>query len=105
FASDMDFANVPLRVAWLPGSVKALEHVLEDLVDSGDVAGPVASQLAASVQQAAKAVEDGDAGKAARTVQRFVDFLAQQKGQDTVSDTARVVLNHNAENILRAFGG
>jgi hypothetical protein len=50
-------------------------------------------------------VEDGDAGKAARTVQRFVDFLAQQKGPDTVSDTARVVLNHNAENILRAFGG
>lgn len=105
FASDMDFANVPLRAAWLPGSVKALEHVLEDLVDSGDVAGPVVSQLAASVQQAGKAVEDGDAGKAARTVQRFVDFLAQQKGPDTVSDTARVVLNHNAENILRAFGG
>jgi hypothetical protein len=105
FASDMDFANVPLRAAWLPGSVKALEHVLEDLVDSGDVAGPVASQLAASVQQAGKAVEDGDAGKAARTVQRFVDFLAQQKGPDQVSDTARVVLNHNAENILRAFGG
>jgi hypothetical protein len=104
-ASDMDFASLPLRAAWLPGSVKALEHVLDDLVDSGDVAGPVASQLKASVQQAGKAVEDGDAGKAALTVQRFVDFLAQQKGPDKVSDTARVVLNHNAENILRAFGG
>jgi hypothetical protein len=105
FASDMDFAEVPLRAAWLPGSVKALQHVLEDLVESGDVAGPVGSQLTASVQQAAKAVEDGDAGKAAQALKRFVDFLGQQKGPDKVSDTARVSLTYNAENILRAFQG
>ncbi|WP_411375294.1 rhamnogalacturonan lyase [Arthrobacter sp. MPF02] len=104
-ASDMEFSDVPLRAAWLPGSVKALQHVLEDLVESGDVAGPVASQLEASIQQAAKAVEDGDAGKAARTIQRFADFLSRQKGPDKVSDTAQVVLKHNADNILRAFGG
>ncbi|WP_455836448.1 rhamnogalacturonan lyase [Pseudarthrobacter siccitolerans] len=105
FASDMDFADVPLRAAWLPGSVKALQHVLEDLVDSGDVAGPVGSQLTASVQQAAKAVEEGDAGKAAQALKRFVDFLGQQKGPDKVSDTARVSLTYNVENILRAFEG
>ncbi|WP_458780769.1 rhamnogalacturonan lyase [Arthrobacter sp. D3-16] len=103
-ASDMDFADVPLRAAWLPGSVKALQHVLEDLVESGDVAGPVGSQLAASIQQAAKAVEDGDEAKAAQALQRFTDFLGQQKGPDKVSDTARVALTYNAENILRAFG-
>jgi hypothetical protein len=104
FASDMDFAGVPLRAAWLPGSVKALQHVLEDLVESGDVAGPVGGQLSASVQQAATAVEDGDAGKAAQALKRFVGFLGQQKGPDKVSDTARVSLTYNAENILRAFG-
>ncbi|CAN7540102.1 rhamnogalacturonan lyase [Pseudarthrobacter oxydans] len=104
-ASDMDFAGVPLRAAWLPGSVKALQHVLEDLVDSGDVSGPVASQLAASTKQAAKAVQDGEATKAAKAIQRFVDFLSQQKGPDTVSDTARVSLQYNADNILRAFKG
>jgi hypothetical protein len=105
FASDMDFADVPLRAAWLPGSVKALQHVVEDLVESGDVAGPMGSQLTANVQQAAKAVEDGDAGKAAQALQRFVDFLGQQKDPDKVSDTARVSLTYNAENILRAFEG
>jgi len=104
-ASDMDFADVPLRAAWLPGSVKALQHVLEDLVESGDVAGPVGSQLTASIQQAAKAVEDGDEARAAQALQRFTDFLGQQKGPDKVSDTARVALTYNAENILRAFGG
>ena len=66
---------------------------------------PVASQLNASIQQAARAVEDGDAAKAGQAVERFKDFLAQQKNPDRVSDTARVVLNHNAENILRAFAG
>lgn len=103
-ASDMYFADVPLRAAWLPGSVKALEHVLEDLVDSGDVAGPVASQLRAGIKQASKAVADGDAEKAAQAIHRFVDFLGQQKGPDAVSDTAHVALEHNAGNILRAFG-
>ena len=104
FASDMEFGDVPLRAAWLPGSVKALQHALEDLTESGDVAGPVASQLTENVRQAAKAVEDGDPEKAARTLERFVDFLAQQKGPDKVSDTARTVLDYNAGNILRAFG-
>ncbi|MFM9274342.1 rhamnogalacturonan lyase [Pseudarthrobacter sp. NKDBFgelt] len=105
FASDMDFAGVPLRAAWLPGNVKALQHVLEDLVESGDVSGPVASQLAASIKQAAAAVEDGDAAKAAKSIQRLVDFLSQQKGPDAVSDTARVSLQYNADNILRALKG
>ena len=104
-ASDMDFADVPLRAAWLPGSVKALQHVLEDLAESGDVSGPVAGQLAAGIKQAGKAVEDGDAAKAAQAIQRFVDFLAQQKAPDAVSDTARVSLEYNADNILRAFKG
>ncbi|TDL36666.1 rhamnogalacturonan lyase [Arthrobacter nitrophenolicus] len=104
FASDMEFGDIPLRAAWLPGSVKALQHALEDLTESGEVAGPVASQLTENVRQAAKAVEDGDPEKAARTLERFVDFLAQQKGPDKVSDTARTVLDYNAGNILRTFG-
>jgi hypothetical protein len=103
-ASDMDFGNVPLRAAWLPGSVKALQHSVEDLVDTGDLAGPVASQLTAAVQQAQKAVEGRDAPAAGQAVQRFLKFLGQQKNPDKVSDTARAVLTHNAGTILRAFG-
>ncbi|MBT2250564.1 rhamnogalacturonan lyase [Arthrobacter sp. BHU FT2] len=103
-ASDMDFGNVPLRAAWLPGSVKALQHSVEDLVDTGDLAGPVAGQLTAAVQQAQKAVEGRDATAAAQAVQRFLKFLGQQKNPDQVSDTARAVLTHNAGTILRAFG-
>ncbi|TQJ34988.1 rhamnogalacturonan lyase [Arthrobacter sp. SLBN-122] len=102
-ASDMTFGNVPLRAAWLPGSLKALQDILSDLVDSGDVAGPVGAQLDASIQQAAKAVQDGDPAKAGQAMRRFADFLAQQKGPDTVSSTARVALDYNAGNILRAF--
>ncbi|WP_066287635.1 rhamnogalacturonan lyase [Arthrobacter sp. B6] len=105
FASDMDFSHVPLRAAWLPGSVKALQQTLEDLVDSGDVAGPVTGQLTASAQQAAKAVNDGDASKAGQAIQRFAGFLVQQKKKDEVSDLARTMLDYQARNILRAFEG
>lgn len=105
FASDMDFTDVPLRAAWLPGSVKALQQTLEDLVESGGVSGPVAKQLAASVQQAATAVSDGDASKAGQAIARFVEFLDQQKNPDEVSDLARTVLDYQAGNILAAFEG
>ena len=81
--SDMNFGNVPLRAAWLPGSVKALQQALEDLVES----------------------TDGDASQAAQAIQRFVKFLDQQKNPDQVSDAARTVLDHQAGNILRAFEG
>jgi hypothetical protein len=104
-ASDMDFTDVPLRAAWLPGSVKALQQTLEDQVESGGVSGPVAKQLEASVQQAAKAVSDGDADKAAQAIARFVEFLDQQKNPDQVSDLARTVLGYQAGNILSAFEG
>jgi hypothetical protein len=104
-ASDMDYRNVPLRAAWTPGSVTALQQVLEGLVGSGEVSGPVASQLAASVQQARKAVDDGDSTKAGQAIQRFVDFLGQQKKPEHVADAARTVLDHHAGNILRAFTG
>ncbi|ALV41180.1 hypothetical protein AU252_08475 [Pseudarthrobacter sulfonivorans] len=105
FASDMHFDDVPLRAAWLPGSVKALQQAVEDLIESGDVAGPVARQLAAGVQEAAKAVDDGDASQAAQAIQRFVEFLDQQKKPDQVSDVARTVLDYQAGNILRALEG
>lgn len=104
-ASDMDFTDVPLRAAWLPGSVKALQQTLEDQVESGGVSGPVAKQLEASLQQAAKAVSDGDASKAAQAIARFAKFLDQQKSPDQVSDLARTVLDYQAGNILSAFEG
>lgn len=101
----MHFGDVPLRAAWPPGSVNARQQTLEDLVESGDVAGPVAKQLAASVQQAAKAVDDGDASQAAQAIQRFAKFLGQQKKPGQVADVARTVLDHQAGNILRSFEG
>lgn len=104
-ASDMDFTDVPFRAAWLPGSVKALQQTLEDQVESGGVSGPVAKQLEASLQQAAKAVSDGDASKAAQAIARFAKFLDQQKSPDQVSDLARTVLDYQAGNILSAFEG
>lgn len=105
FASDMNFSNVPLRAPWTPGSVRALEALLGDLVESGEVSGPTAAQLTASARQAVKAVDDGDSAKAGQAIGRFVGFLDQQKKPGQVSDAARTVLNYNAGNIVRAFQG
>jgi hypothetical protein len=105
FAFDMTFGDVPWHAAWLPGSVKVLQQALENLVESGDVPGPVAKQLAASVQQAAPAVDDGDLSRAGQAIARFAKFLEQQKKPDHLSGVARTVLDHQAGNIIRTFEG
>lgn len=95
FASDMDFAEVPVPDAWTPGVIAALQAALAGLVAEGDVAGPVAKQLEASLAQAQQAAEEGNFENAGKALDRFEKFLNQGKKPDVVSDTARAVLGYH----------
>ncbi|GAB3551464.1 hypothetical protein GCM10027404_20630 [Arthrobacter tumbae] len=99
-ASDMDFANVPVPNAWTPGLIGYLTATLESFVASGDVAGPVAKQLETSLAQAQQAVEQGDAAKVGKAMDRFVKALNQGKKPDVVSDSARAVLENGVQTVL-----
>jgi rhamnogalacturonan endolyase len=100
-ASDMDFTTVPLPELWTPASVTALEADLERLTAAGEVTGPVATQLAASIQQAQQKSESGQFDGAEKAVLRFLAFLEQSKKPDQISTPARASLTHQGENLLR----
>lgn len=100
FASDMDFADVPVPDAFTPGLVGYLQATLESLVASGDVAGPVAKQLETSLAQAQQGVEQGNAANIGKAMDRFVKSLNQGKKPDVVSDTARAILDNGAQTVL-----
>lgn len=100
FASDMNFADVPVPDAWTPGLIGYLTATLESFVASGDVAGPVAKQLEAALAQAQQGVEHGDVAKVGKAMDRFTKFLNQGKKPDVVSDPARAVLENGARTVL-----
>ncbi|KRF08814.1 hypothetical protein ASH00_03775 [Arthrobacter sp. Soil782] len=100
FASDMDFANVPVPDAWTPGLIGYLQATLESFIESGDVAGPVAKQLQASLAQAQEGVEQGNTANVGKAMDRFEKFLNQGKKPDVVSDSARAVLENGVQTVL-----
>ena len=100
FASDMDFANVPVPDAWTPGLIGYLQATLESFIESGDVAGPVAKQLQASLAQAQESVEQGNTANVGKAMDRFEKFLNQGKKPDVVSDSARAVLENGVQTVL-----
>lgn len=100
-ASDMDFEEVPLPELWTPGSITALEAELEKLTAAGEVTGPVAQQLASSIQQAHRKIESGQFDGAEKAVLRFLAFMEQRKKPDQISATARASLTYQGESLLR----
>ncbi|WP_458115849.1 rhamnogalacturonan lyase [Arthrobacter sp. D2-10] len=100
FASDMDFADVPVPDAWTPGLIGYLQATLESLIASGDVAGPVAKQLETSLAQAQEGVEQGNITNVGKAMDRFVKALNQGKKPDVVSDAARGILDNGAQTVL-----
>lgn len=99
-ASDMDFADVPVPDAWTPGLIGYLQATLDSLIESGDVAGPVAKQLETSLAQARDGVEQGNLENVGKAMDRFVQALNQGKKPDVVSDNARAVLENGAQTVL-----
>lgn len=100
-ASDMDFTNVPLPELWTPGSVAALEALVDKLAAAGELEGPAAKQLAAILKQAHQEVARGEVKNAENTVLRFLAFLEQEKKPDQISDAARSSLSYQGEHLLQ----
>jgi len=96
FASDINWANVPVPDFWAPGSIAALRDRLDAFVDSGDITGAVAVQLRAELAQADHHVQRGQISQAERDLERFTDRLRHPR----VSDAARAALTYHATTVI-----
>ena len=92
FASDINWATVPVPDFWAPGTIGALRDRLDAFVASGDITGPVVVQLRAELAQADHHVQQGQTDQAVRDLERFNDRLRNHR----VSDAARATLTYHA---------
>jgi rhamnogalacturonan endolyase len=103
FASDTNFANVPIPKASLPGLFKSLQDKLEGYMDDASVKGAIASQLSNSLKQAEQQYEKGSMDKAADFIDKFLSQLEKRSSKDKVSDDAVKNLSSTAKLLLQQW--
>ncbi|CAM3128694.1 rhamnogalacturonan lyase [Paenibacillus lupini] len=103
FASDTNFANVPIPKASLPGLFKSLQDKLNGYMDDGSVKGAIASQLSNSLKQAEQQYDKGSMDKAADFIDKFLSQLEKRSSKDKVSDDAVKNLTSTAKLLLQQW--
>ncbi|MCL3860344.1 rhamnogalacturonan lyase [Actinotalea sp. K2] len=98
--SDVDWSTVPLPDLWVPGSLEALGDLLAGYIDGGEVAGPIAQQLTATLAQAQHHLDAGRTRQAEHALERFLVRLEQPKKPDTLSEAARTALGHQGRTVI-----
>ncbi|MFD1955545.1 rhamnogalacturonan lyase [Paenibacillus thailandensis] len=103
FASDTDWANVPVPAAELPGLMGALQSKLDAYTADGSVSGPVAAQLDNALEQARHHIGKGSADKAAEFIGKFLTQLEKRSDKDSVSPEADKNLSSMARLLLEQW--
>ena len=83
--------------------VARLAAALDGYVASGDVAGPIAHQVANALEQAGKHLDGGRMQPAINAVERVIRHLENPKRPDTLSQQARDDLLPQARDLLAAI--
>lgn len=86
------------------GALAQLADALTSAVASGEVAGPIASQLEAAVHQARRHLDTGRTAQAGQALERFVGHLDNPKPPDTLSARSRIDLRERAEHVIGQLG-
>ncbi|GCD18713.1 rhamnogalacturonan lyase [Cellulomonas algicola] len=98
-ASDTDYTQVPVADFWAPGSIDALASAVKARIDAREIRGPVAAVLLAAVKTADVAADHGNEKIAVKSLEAFVTALTPKSRVSSVSDSARVALTHQAEQV------
>ncbi|MBX9245930.1 rhamnogalacturonan lyase [Actinotalea ferrariae] len=93
-ASDLDWSQVPVPDAVLPGSFDALGDALERYVRSGEVSGLVVLRLYVAYALAEHHLDKGRPAQAARALEAFERTLDTPWRWDRVTPTAKASLQH-----------
>ncbi|WP_028610166.1 rhamnogalacturonan lyase [Paenibacillus harenae] len=94
FASDTDWAAVPVPAVQTPGLLTALQMLLEDYAASGELKGPIVPQLNNTLKKAIHHMESGSIQNAVKAMEKFADQLDKQTKKDEVSEQARKNLSY-----------
>ncbi|QYR20925.1 rhamnogalacturonan lyase [Paenibacillus sp. sptzw28] len=97
FASDIDWAQVPLPSMHTPGVLTFLGKLMEEYEASGDLSGPLASQLSNTLKQTQHHVDNGSVDDALRFMEKYLLQLSNKTKQDHISPLAEKNLSYQAK--------
>ncbi|WP_078549658.1 rhamnogalacturonan lyase [Litchfieldia alkalitelluris] len=97
FASDTDFANVSVPEYWSPGEVSALEKLMGEYKASGQLKGPLTSQLENTLRQVEHHLQKGSEKQAIKFMDKYLNQLNHKTKQTHISSTAKMNLSHHAQ--------
>lgn len=103
FASDTDWAAVPVPSVQTPGVLTALSKLTDDYVASGDLNGPVVPQLKNTLKQALHHQEKDSMNNAVKSLEKFIAQLDKKTKKDVVSDRAQKNLTYHASNLIKMW--
>lgn len=79
-----------------PGLMTVLDNYTEQFTATGDVTGPLASQLTGSLKQVKHHLDKGSESQAVKFLEKYVEQLNQPDMQQHLSSEAAYTLNHYA---------
>lgn len=103
FGSDINWSKVPLRMPDMPGLSSLLEQRLNRFIAAGELSGPIAKQLEASLKQAVQHHDRGQDDQASKSIGKFVSQLEKREGKDKVSNAAALRLTELANQLLASW--
>lgn len=103
FASDTDWANVPIPDIQSPGVLTSIEKLMEVYAASGELKGPLVSQLNNTLKQAKLHLDKGSVKDAVKFMEKFISQLDKKTKQDGISPRAGKNLAYHANSFIEMW--
>lgn len=103
FASDTDWAKVPIPNIYVQGSIDILQKLMNEYRETGEFTGPLESQLTNTLKQAIHHSEKESKKNAIKFLKKYLDQLDQKKNSAYISSCAKRNLSHHAHLLLKSW--
>jgi hypothetical protein len=100
FASDTDWAKVPVPDYWTPGVMPLLEKLIAEYVENGELSGALERQLRNTYKQAKHHLEAGRVQQAIKFMEKFLTQLDDKTQLSSISDGAQKNLTKHAKQLI-----
>ncbi|MEK3888591.1 rhamnogalacturonan lyase [Bacillus sp. FSL K6-3431] len=97
FASDIDWGKVPIPTLRTPAALTVIGSLMDQYQDSGELTGPLASQLDNSFKQVIHHAEKGSEKNAIKFMEKFISQIDHKTKQTNISPRAKRNLTYHAQ--------
>lgn len=100
FASDIDWSKVPIPALQTPSLTTALEALMNQYQENGELTGPLASQLSNTLKQSLHHANKGSYDQSIRFMEKYISQMNNKTKQKHISDRAKRNLSYQAQHLI-----